>query len=144
MNTSEHLICNPSPANVIHKSVSFSACWEKPAERMILSSSLERPLLLWILQHPPNLILCYLTNSIFKNLTLFCFMFSVRQSSTPIGPALGSPALKRFLRYISQSASSHVSQSEMCHLMSHQIGHCCLLLSILSKLWPIIRDPDPR
>ena len=75
-------------------------------------------------------------------------MFSARQSSTPIGPALGSPALKRFVRYTSPNMSHlihkiHISQSKIC-LVSHQVGHCCLLLPFLSKLWPIIRDPDSR
>ena len=28
--------------------------------------------------------------------------------------------------------------------MPHQVGYCRLLLSLLAKLWPIIRDPDSR
>ena len=26
--------------------------------------------------------------------------------------------------------------------MSHQVSNCCLLLPLLSKLWPVVGDPD--
>ena len=53
----------------------------------------------------------------FEGLTLFCLMFSLRQSSAPIGPALGNPAFRYIivsgLRYI-VSGFSNIAKMQWC------------------------------
>ena len=110
MNTSKDLICNPPPVNLIHGTITFSQ--KSSSEQKHLLSA-------WYCRLPSTGHSCsdssntlptwFLVVSIFKSFTLFCFMFSARQSSTPIGPALGSPAWKRFLRPTPQSVSSDIS-----------------------------------
>ena len=99
----------------------------------------------YVLDLLPNLMLNF--KDILLQHELVCFGSTIKQTSCLIKLAtvvfsFPFPFCTTFqIFYFKSNIFLLCSQT---NLMSHQVSNCCLLLPLLTKLWPVVGDPDQR